>query len=119
MALSEKSSSQRRIMRKIAGKEIITDMDGFIQNPSMWSAEVARVMAREIGIESLNEKQWRVLRFIRNYYLKEGKEPMNHKIKLGTSMSIKEIESLFPGGIARGARRLAGLPKPRGCAAGS
>jgi sulfur relay (sulfurtransferase) DsrC/TusE family protein len=44
---------------------------------------------------------------------------LNHKIRLGTGLSLLEIESLFPGGIAHGARRLAGMPKRKGCAAGS
>jgi TusE/DsrC/DsvC family sulfur relay protein len=113
------TGDQRRVVRRIGGREIITDSDGFIQNPSLWTEEVAAVLAREAGIEALSEKQWRVLRFIRKYYTEQGKAPLNHKIKLGTGLSLVEIENLFPGGIARGARRLAGLPKSTGCAAGS
>jgi tRNA 2-thiouridine synthesizing protein E len=30
-------------------------------------------------------------------------------------LSLMEMESLFPGGIKHGARRLAGLPNPRSC----
>ena len=118
MVLSRDSSAWRRNVRRIAGREIIFDRDGYIQNPFMWSEEVARTLAREEGLEALSEAHWRVLRFVRNYYLEEGKEPMNHRIKLGTGMSIKEIERLFPEGINRGVKRLAGLPKPKGCAAG-
>ena len=118
MVLKKDSSARRRVVRHIAGKEIIFDDDGYIQNPFMWSEEIARFLAHEIGLENLEEEHWRVLRFVRNYYLAEGKEPLNHKIKLGTGMPIKEIEKLFPGGINRGVKRLAGLPKPKGCAAG-
>jgi tRNA 2-thiouridine synthesizing protein E len=67
----------------------------------------------------LSDKHWQVLRFIRQYYIEQGKAPLNHKIKLGTGMSLMEIEALFPGGITRGALRFAGLPKSKGCAAGS
>lgn len=117
MAGSNTDNNRRRIVRHIAGIEIITDMDGYLQNPFMWSEEVARILAHEAGIEELSKNQWCVLRFIRKYYLEEGKEPMNHKIKSGTGMNLQEIVSLFPGGISR-ARRLAGLPKPKGCGAG-
>ncbi len=115
---SASSGEQRRTVRQVNGREIVTDMDGFLQNPSMWSEDVAAVLAREAGIERLSEEQWRVLRFIRTYYLNQGKAPLNQKIKQGTGFSLMQIESLFPGGIARGARRLAGLPKAKGCAAG-
>ncbi len=116
--MPDENSDQRRIIKYINGLKIITDRDGFMQNPSLWSEEVAQFMAREAGIEMLSELQWKVLKFIRAYYIAEGKAPMNHKIKKGVGLSLMEIESLFPGGIAHGARRLAGLPSARGCAAG-
>ncbi len=112
------SSAQNRIVKRIAGREIIFDKDGYIQNPFMWSEDVALFLASEAGLGVLSEAHWRVIRFVRNYYLEEGKEPVNHRIKLGTGMSIKEIEILFGDGIARGVKRLAGLPKPKGCAGG-
>ena len=40
---------------------------------------------------------------------------MSRDIKKGTGLSLLEIERLFPGGLKGGARRLAGLPNPRGC----
>ncbi len=114
----ESRGGQRRIVRQVNGRDIVTDMDGYLQNPSMWSEDVAEALAREAGIECLSEEQRRVLRFIRAYYLEQGKAPLNHKIKQGTGLSLREIESLFPGGFTKGARRLAGLPKAKGCAAG-
>lgn len=116
--MPEDTGHRRKMVNRVNGIEIVTDRDGFMQNPSLWSEEVARFLAKEAGIQSLSEKQWQVLRFIRTYYVEQGKAPMNHKIKLGTGLTLMEIEALFPGGIANGARRLAGLPKGRGCAAG-
>ena len=118
MVLSKDSYSLRRKVKQIAGRQVIFDQYGYMQNPFMWSEEVARFLAREAGIGNLTEEHWCVLRFVREYYLEEGKEPMNHKIKLGTGMSMKRIVELFPEGIARGVKRLAGLPRPKGCAAG-
>jgi TusE/DsrC/DsvC family sulfur relay protein len=99
--------------------EIVLDGEGFLRNPSLWSEDVAAAMARKAGIQLLSAKQWEVLRFIRAYYTEQGKAPLNHRIKAATGMSLQEIEALFPGGISKGAIRLAGLPNARGCTAGS
>jgi tRNA 2-thiouridine synthesizing protein E len=76
---------------------------------------MARHLARESGIEHLEETQWRVIHLIREYYLQNGRAPLHRELKKGSAMSLLEIESLFPGGIKQGARRLAGLPNPKGC----
>ncbi|BBO80732.1 sulfurtransferase TusE [Desulfosarcina ovata subsp. sediminis] len=115
MVLSINSSGPKRIVKRIDGRDIVFDRDGYLLDPLMWSEAVALFLAREAGLETLSEAHWRVLRFVRSYYLEEGKEPINHRIKLGTGMSIQEIQALFPDGMARGVKRLAGLPKPKGC----
>jgi tRNA 2-thiouridine synthesizing protein E len=103
----------------VASPKIVLDREGFLRNPSLLSEEVALTMARQAGIDALNEAQWKVLHFIRKYYTEQGRAPLNHHIKLATGMSIQKIEAMFPGGITNGAKRLAGLPKTRGCTAGS
>ena len=113
-----RARDRRKNALRVDGQEFILDREGFLKNPSLWSDEVAAAMAAEAGIEALSEKQWQVIRFIRRYYTEQGKAPLNHKIKVGTGMSLTEIESLFPGGIAFGARRLAGMPNSKGCAGG-
>jgi sulfur relay (sulfurtransferase) DsrC/TusE family protein len=52
---------------------------------------------------------------LREYYLQNGRAPLNRQLKAGLGMSLMEIESLFPGGLKLGARRLAGLPNPKTC----
>jgi TusE/DsrC/DsvC family sulfur relay protein len=99
--------------------KIVLDGEGFLRNPSLWSEDVAAAMAREAGIRILNAQQWKVLRFIRAYYTQQGKAPLNHHIKAATGINLQEIEAMFPGGISNGAKRLAGLPRTRGCTAGS
>jgi tRNA 2-thiouridine synthesizing protein E len=73
-------------------------------------------MAAECGIEKLSDQQWRVIRFLREYYFYHGRAPLNRDLKAGLGISLMELESLFPGGIRYGARRIAGLPNPRTCA---
>jgi tRNA 2-thiouridine synthesizing protein E len=76
---------------------------------------VARDLAAEYGIEKLSDVQWRVVRFIREYYSYNGRAPLNRDLKAGLAMSILELEGIFPGGIRRGARCVAGLPNPKTC----
>jgi tRNA 2-thiouridine synthesizing protein E len=73
-------------------------------------------LAAECGIEKLNDPQWRVIRFLREYFSYHGRAPLNRDLKAGLGISLMELESLFPGGIRYGARRIAGLPNPRTCA---
>jgi TusE/DsrC/DsvC family sulfur relay protein len=100
----------------LAGKEVVLDREGFLWRPEDWTEEVAAALAAEIGIDSLNEEQWRVVRFLRDFFFRNGRAPLNRDLKVGLSMSLMELECLFPGGIKHGARRVAGLPNPRTCA---
>lgn len=80
-----------------------------------WSEEVAREMARQEGQEEPGERHWRVLHFLREFFRTRGKAPLGREIRQGLGLSLLEIEALFPGGLKGGARRLSGLPNPRGC----
>jgi dissimilatory sulfite reductase related protein len=97
-------------------KEIAFDEEGFLLNPDLWNEKLAKTMARHDGLTELREIHWRVIRFLREYYFTKGKSPLNSELKKGTGLTLAEIEASFPNGIRRGARRLAGLPNPRGCA---
>jgi dissimilatory sulfite reductase related protein len=109
------ASSLGRQVRKIAGKEIAFDNEGFFWDYDSWSEEAARELAAESGLEALREEHWRVIRFFREYYGYHGRAPLNRDIKKGTGMSLMELQELFPGGLKHGARRLAGLPNPKTC----
>ncbi len=102
-------------LRSFGGREILLDQDGFLVDPTEWSTEVAVGMAREQGLKVIEETHWETIRFLREYYFTHGKAPMSRDIKKGTGLSLLDIERLFPGGLKEGARRLAGLPNPRGC----
>lgn len=97
------------------GREILVDQEGFLVDPTAWSEDVAVEMAQEQGLEGLNDAHWVTIRFLRDYYFTHGKAPMSRDLRNSTGFSILEIERLFPGGLKEGARRLAGLPNPRGC----
>jgi len=103
-------------VRSIAGREVAFDGEGFFRSAEDWTEEIALVLAGEDGLEELSEAQWRVIRFLREYYFQNGRAPLNRQLKLGVGLSLLDLEGLFPGGIKHGARRLAGLPNPKTCA---
>ena len=111
--LDSRDIQQKR--RSIAGKEFLFDKEDFLWRPEDWTEELAEALAAESGIGKLSDDQWRLLRFLREYYFYNGRAPLNKDLKAGMGMSVMELESLFPGGIKRGARRVAGLPNPRTC----
>jgi len=90
------------------------DGDGFLTNPEIWNEEFAVKIAEEDGIE-MTEKHWAVVKLIRQNYEEKGNAPMIRTLCKETGLKLKEIYELFPLGPARGACRIAGLPKPDGC----
>jgi tRNA 2-thiouridine synthesizing protein E len=95
--------------------KIEVDEDGFIQNPEEWNEEVAKALATTEGVEELTEDHWKVVNYLREYYMKFGVAPMIRKLCKQTGYDLKTIYSLFPSGPAKGACKVAGLPKPTGC----
>jgi dissimilatory sulfite reductase related protein len=97
------------------GKVYEVDEDGFLQDPGLWNDEVAKDFMSTEGITELTDDHWKVIHYIRNYYLQFGIAPMVRKVCKQTGFTLKEIYNLFPSGPAKGACKLAGLPKPTGC----
>jgi tRNA 2-thiouridine synthesizing protein E len=99
----------------LAGKEFEVDEDGFIQDPALWTEEVAKGLAATEGIEKLSEDHWKVIRLLREYHRKFNVAPPIRMVCKQTGFQLKHIYQLFPGDPTKGACRLAGLPKPTGC----
>jgi tRNA 2-thiouridine synthesizing protein E len=114
-ASEQKTGDLQQRFCTIAGREILVDNEGFLWHVQDWTEEVAEALALECGIDRLNDAQWNVIRFLRNYFSYNGRAPMNRDLKAGLGISLMDLEALFPGGIRRGARRVAGLPNPRSC----
>jgi dissimilatory sulfite reductase related protein len=104
-----------RELRTVGGRETWFDSEGFFWESEDWTDAAADALARESGLPGLDDAQWRVIRFLREYYGRNGRAPMNRELRVGTGMSLVELEALFPDGIRMGARRLAGLPNPKTC----
>ena len=108
---------KNRLMAKleIEGRVFDVDGDGFLSEPGIWNNEVAALIAKADGIDTLNDKHWSVIKIIRDNFEANGNAPMIRKICQETGLKLREIYELFPLGPARGACKIAGLPKPDGC----
>jgi TusE/DsrC/DsvC family sulfur relay protein len=95
--------------------KIEVDEDGFMDDPSVWTEEVAKALATTEGVNDLSERHWKLVHYLRDYYLKFGIAPMIRKLCKETGFSLKEVYELFPSGPAKGACKVAGLAKPTGC----
>ena len=100
---------------EIEGKKFEVDGDGFLVHPEEWNEDVARLFAKKDGIEELTDKHWAIINNIRNHWKETSMAPMIRNICQDTGVRLREIYSLFPTGPARGACKIAGLPKPDGC----
>jgi dissimilatory sulfite reductase related protein len=101
---------------KLAGIEIEIDEDGFIQEPEKWSKEVAEDLGKEeSSVQPMTEDHWRLVNYIRDYYIKFGVAPPVRMLCKQNKFELKYLYEMFPKGPAAGACKVAGLPKPTGC----
>ena len=98
------------------GQTIQLNEEGFLLSPEEWSEDIALALAKsEEGLDSLTAEHWSVIHYIREYYEEKKLAPMVRKVCKGSGLSLTRIFELFPSGPAKGACKLAGLPKPDGC----
>ncbi len=99
----------------LRGRDFEVDEDGFLEDPGIWSEEVAACFADTEEISELTPDHWKVINYLHNYYAQFGIAPMIRKLCKDTGFDLKYIYQLFPSGPAKGACKIAGLPKPTGC----
>jgi dissimilatory sulfite reductase related protein len=91
------------------------DEDGFMLDPKLWNEQVAKALATTEGISDMTEEHWKLVNYLREYYLQFDIAPMVRKLCKETGFPLKRIYELFPSGPAKGACKVAGLAKPTGC----
>jgi len=101
--------------KEIAGIRIEFDEEGYMKDFRLWNEAIARELAREEGIQELTERHLQVIRFMREEFEKNGTAPSIRKLTKGSGVPTKELYQLFPGGPAKKAARIGGMPKPKGC----
>ena len=101
--------------KTIAGKTVPVDEEGFLTNPDDWTEEIAAELAKEVGINELNDMHWKVINFMRSDFKDKGQIPTIRRIKNAGGVPTKDLYSLFPEGPAKKAAKVSGLGKPQGC----
>jgi len=91
------------------------DDKGYLLDFDSWTRDLAATIAAEDEIEELTPDHWRVITFLRAHQQEHGTAPMIRVLCQGTGFSLKDIYQLFPRGPAKGACRVAGLPRPDSC----
>ena len=87
-----------------------TDEDGLLLDPERWNAEVAYGIARQLGIDILNQEHWLVIDDLRSYFKEFGVAPAMNHICHRHGKDKLWIHNLF--GTCLNAWRVAGLPNP-------
>ena len=106
---------------EVGGKTLALDEDGFLADMSDWNKEVALALAATEAVD-MTDEHWEIVNFLRDYYAEYKIAPMIRILtkaigkKLGKEKgNTKYLYELYPGGPAKQACKIAGLPKPTGC----
>lgn len=89
--------------------------EGFFTDPGQWTEQMAPQIAKEQGIDTLTDRHWLVIAFMRAEYAAKGTGPTVRALGKSSGVSVKELYQLFPKGPAKTAAKIAGIPKPHGC----
>ena len=101
-------------MNTTENKEYTTpplDEEGFLTSAHNWTREVAQRLADQKMPDGLNEDHWKVVNYMRQYFIEYGSVPPVRKLSRDTGISLRELNRLFPEGLTKGACRIAGIPR--------
>ena len=87
------------------------DVRGFLIDPKEWDAHFAAHRAYDMKIPGgrLNAKQWQIIRYLRNSFIRYKTIPTVYVACASNNIDLAELEQLFPDGYHRGAVKIAGL----------
>lgn len=94
---------------------IALNAEGYMTDPHQWTPELAGILAKQEGIDTLTPEHWKIIDYCRKTGLETGKSPTLRQITVGTGISTKDLFALFPKGPAKKVAKIAGLGKPEGC----
>jgi TusE/DsrC/DsvC family sulfur relay protein len=96
-----------------AGVNVDVNEEGYFTNPSQWTKEIAKEIAKEESLD-LSDKHFEVLTFIREKFAK-GETITIRSVGTSGITDIKGFYALFPGAPMKKAAKVAGIPKPASC----
>lgn len=90
------------------------DGDGYLEDMSEWSEEVARAMAEADNYE-LTDQKWEMIMKAREYFDEYQAVPPVRKFAKYIDMDQKELFNVWMTGPMKPITKYGGLPKPTGC----
>jgi TusE/DsrC/DsvC family sulfur relay protein len=100
---------------QIADAPVYVDAEGFLRDAEQWNEQIAVEIAAENGVPEMTDRDWLVVRFMRERYLATGTAPSIRSLGKESGVPVKELYQLFPKGPAKLAAKIGGIPKPKGC----
>jgi len=88
-----------------------TDDEGFLLQPETWTKNVAELLAQGEVLGKLTEDHWKVIDYLRQYYLQFDTVPPVKMLCRDTGLKFGYIRKLFPSGLTKGACKIAGIPR--------
>lgn len=101
--------------KTLGGKTFEVDDQGYVKNIADWNEDLAKLLAADVGIQTMQEGHWKVVNFMRERFLKNGDSPSIRTLGKESGVNTKDLYALFPKGPAKLAAYVAGIRKPRGC----
>jgi len=87
------------------------DKEGFLLQPEIWTRKIARSLAQGEVHNTLTPDHWKIIDYVRQYYLESGTIPPVRLVTRSTGFSFACIHELFPNGYAKGVCKVAGIPR--------
>ena len=72
------------------------DRDGYLVDTQKWTKEIAAILARAEIEQELTEDHWRVIDFLRQYYLEWESAPPVRMVVRRTGLPLRDLKRLFP-----------------------
>jgi tRNA 2-thiouridine synthesizing protein E len=87
------------------------DKEGYLMRAETWTEDKANNLAKGEVPHGLTEDHWKVIEYMRAYYLENGTVPPVRMLTRRTGLSLRQMQKLFPSGLTKGACKIAGIPK--------
>jgi tRNA 2-thiouridine synthesizing protein E len=96
-----------------AGVAVEVNDEGYFTNPSQWTPEIAKDIAKDEGVE-LTDKHFEMLEYLRNKF-NSGDTLSIRGINKSGIVDVKTFYGMFPGAPLKKSTKIAGIPKPSSC----
>jgi tRNA 2-thiouridine synthesizing protein E len=100
---------------------LVLDKHGYLADPACWNTHIAEEFAKAEQLV-LTDDHWQVINYVRRFYESFETSPSIRPLVKYLAKELGEDKGnsiylmlLFPGGPAKQATRIAGLPKPARC----